>query len=122
MSVGRLDLLMTDVTLSWRREKKEKMTLVHDDLFSLNAKVSLVTGAARGIGRSMAIAPGFFVTDLTEPVWEKEEKQAWVRSRIPLGRPGTPDDIVGTIVYLVSPASDYLTGRVIFLDGGWMAS
>lgn len=69
-----------------------------------------------------AIAPGFFVTDLTAPVWETKEKREWIESRIPLGRPGTPDDIVGTIVYLVSPASDYLTGRVIFLDGGWMAS
>jgi len=59
------------------REKRE-MARAHDDLFSLNAKVSLVTG--------------------------------------------TPDDIIGTIVYLVSPASDYLSGRVIFLDGGWMAS
>jgi NAD(P)-dependent dehydrogenase (short-subunit alcohol dehydrogenase family) len=69
-----------------------------------------------------AIAPGFFVTDLTAPVWETKEKREWIESRIPLGRSGTPDDIVGTIVYLVSAASDYLTGRVIFLDGGWMAS
>lgn len=69
-----------------------------------------------------AIAPGFFVTDLTASVWQTKEKREWIESRIPLGRPGTPDDIVGTIVYLVSPASDYLTGRVIFLDGGWMAS
>jgi len=126
------------------------MTLAHDNLFSLNAKVSLVTGAARGIGRSMAIGlaeagsdlmlvdvledrikqtseevskkTGFFVTDLTASVWETKEKREWIESRIPLGRPGTPDDIVETIVYLVSPASDYLTGRVIFLDGGWMAS
>ena len=69
-----------------------------------------------------AIAPGFFATDLTEPVWQNEEKRAWVRSRIPFGRPGTPEDIAGTVVYLASPASDYVTGRVIFLDGGWMAS
>ncbi len=130
--------------------EKEKMTLAHDNFFSLNAKVSLVTGAARGIGRSMAIGlaeagsdlmlvdvledrikqtseevskkTGFFVTDLTASVWETKEKREWIESRIPLGRPGTPDDIVETIVYLVSPASDYLTGRVIFLDGGWMAS
>ena len=69
-----------------------------------------------------AIAPGFFVTDLTAPVWGSPEKQAWIQSRIPLGRPGSPEDIVGTAVYLASSASDYLTGRVIFLDGGWMAS
>ena len=64
-----------------------------------------------------AIAPGFFVTDLTAPVWEEEKKRDWVCSRILLGRPGTPDDIIETIVYLVSLASDYLTGRIIFLAG-----
>ena len=69
-----------------------------------------------------AIAPGFFVTDLTAAVWDNTEKRSWIQSRIPLGRPGNPDDIVGTAVYLASAASDYLTGRVIFLDGGWMAS
>ncbi|KPJ75834.1 MAG: hypothetical protein AMJ54_13815 [Deltaproteobacteria bacterium SG8_13] len=69
-----------------------------------------------------AIAPGFFVTDLTSPVWDSADKRAWIQSRIPLGRPGSPDDIVGTAIYLASAASDYLTGRVIFLDGGWMAS
>ena len=69
-----------------------------------------------------AIAPGFFATDLTAPVWEDETKNRWVTSRIPLGRAGVPDDITGTAIYLASPASDYLTGRVIFLDGGWMAS
>lgn len=69
-----------------------------------------------------AIAPGFFVTDLTTTVWDSKERRSWIQSRIPLGRPGSPDDIVGTAVYLASAASDYLTGRVIFLDGGWMAS
>lgn len=69
-----------------------------------------------------AIAPGFFATDLTASVWEAEEKRQWIKSRIPFGRPGEPDDIIGTATYLASPASDYLTGRVIFLDGGWMAS
>lgn len=69
-----------------------------------------------------AIAPGFFVTDLTTPVWESGKKREWIKSRIPFSRPGTPDDVIGTVTYLASPASDYLTGRVIFLDGGWMAS
>jgi NAD(P)-dependent dehydrogenase (short-subunit alcohol dehydrogenase family) len=69
-----------------------------------------------------AIAPGFFVTELTAPVWEEESRRSWVESRIPLGRPGAPEDIVGTAIYLAAPASDYLTGRVIYLDGGWMAA
>lgn len=69
-----------------------------------------------------AIAPGFFVTDLTSPVWEDPEYRERVMSRIPMGRTGTPADAAGTVVYLASSASDYLTGRVLFLDGGWMAS
>ena len=41
--------------------------------------------------------------------------------RTPLGRAGEPDDLIGTLLYLASPASDYLTGQVIFLDGGFTA-
>ncbi|MEW6263264.1 MAG: glucose 1-dehydrogenase [Thermodesulfobacteriota bacterium] len=72
--------------------------------------------------RVNAIAPGFFATDLTAPVWSDDRRRPNIEARIPLGRMGTPDDIAGTIVYLASAASDYLTGRVIYLDGGWMAS
>lgn len=69
-----------------------------------------------------AIAPGFFATDLTLPVWQEKTKRDWVQSRIPFERPGTPEDVTGTVVFLCSPASDYLTGQIIFLDGGWMAA
>jgi NAD(P)-dependent dehydrogenase (short-subunit alcohol dehydrogenase family) len=43
-------------------------------------------------------------------------------SRIPLGRFGQPQDIGNAVLYLASPAADYLTGEVIFIDGGWMSS
>lgn len=68
-----------------------------------------------------AIAPGYFRTDLTEPLFQDPARSRWIHSRIPLGRPGSPDDLGGVAVFLASRASDYLTGAVIFVDGGWMA-
>ena len=47
--------------------------------------------------------------------------EAEVNARIPMGRRGTPDDLVGLLVYLASPASSYVTGQVIAHDGGWTA-
>jgi 2-deoxy-D-gluconate 3-dehydrogenase len=69
-----------------------------------------------------AIAPGFFKTSLTEPVWQDTQKLDWALSRIPLKRCGVPEDISGTVVFLASSASDYMTGAVILVDGGWMAA
>lgn len=68
-----------------------------------------------------AIAPGYFRTPLTEPVFQDPVRAEWIRSRTPLGRPGVPWDLAGAAVFLASPASDYLTGTVMFVDGGWMS-
>jgi NAD(P)-dependent dehydrogenase (short-subunit alcohol dehydrogenase family) len=69
-----------------------------------------------------AIAPGFFQTQLTEPVWQDHKKFEWALSRIPLGRVGIPEDAAGAVIFLASPASDYITGEVLFVDGGWMSA
>jgi len=69
-----------------------------------------------------AIAPGYFRTELTEAVFADEQRRAWIVSRIPLGRPGTRDDLAGAVIFLASAASDYITGHVINVDGGWLAS
>ncbi len=68
-----------------------------------------------------AIAPGYYRTQLTEGLFRDEEGYRWVLSRIPLGRVGVPDDLAGAAVFLASSASDYVTGQVIFVDGGWIA-
>lgn len=68
-----------------------------------------------------AIAPGYFRTPLTEPVFQDPARADWIRSRTPLGRPGVPWDLAGAAVFLASAASDYLTGTVMFVDGGWMS-
>jgi NAD(P)-dependent dehydrogenase (short-subunit alcohol dehydrogenase family) len=69
-----------------------------------------------------AIAPGFFHTELTDAVFEDDERRAWVLSRIPMGRPGRPEDLAGAAVFLASNSSSYVTGHVIQVDGGWMAA
>lgn len=68
-----------------------------------------------------AIGPGYFRTDLTEPLFQDPERRRWVESRIPMGRWGTPEDLKGAVVFLASEASDYITGQVLFVDGGWLA-
>jgi 2-deoxy-D-gluconate 3-dehydrogenase len=68
-----------------------------------------------------AIAPGYYRTQLTEAFFRDEEGYRWVLSRIPLGRPGLPEDLAGAAVFLASSASDYVTGQVVFVDGGWIA-
>ncbi len=69
-----------------------------------------------------AIAPGYIATGLTEPLWRDSEFDAWVTKRCPQGRWGTPEDVAWPAVFLASPAADYITGQVIFVDGGWLAT
>lgn len=68
--------------------------------------------------RVNAIAPGFILTDLTRKLWSNPTMQAWNDANCPMKRLGETDDLVGTAVYLVSDASKFLTGQVIYVDGG----
>ena len=68
-----------------------------------------------------AICPGFVLTPLTEKLWADPTMRAWGEDRVPLGRLATPQDMVGTAVFLAAPASDYVTGQCIYVDGGFMA-
>ncbi|MEO0080653.1 MAG: 3-oxoacyl-[acyl-carrier-protein] reductase [candidate division WOR-3 bacterium] len=63
-----------------------------------------------------AVAPGFIATPMTERL-PAETRDAYIKM-IPLGRPGTPDDVAGLCLFLVSDAADYITGQVIRVDGG----
>ncbi len=67
-----------------------------------------------------SICPGYIRTPLTRPV-EESERGAYILNRVPVGRWGEPEDIAGTAVFLAAPASDFLTGQLIVVDGGWMA-
>ena len=66
-----------------------------------------------------AIAPGFFETDMTEPVKTMPQLYQEVIARTPAGRWGNPDELAGTAVFLASRASDFVTGATIVVDGGF---
>jgi gluconate 5-dehydrogenase len=72
--------------------------------------------------RANGIGPGYILSDMTRHLAEKPEFDAWVKSRTPAGRWGTPDDLVGAAVFLASPASDFVNGHVLYVDGGWLAA
>jgi len=68
-----------------------------------------------------AIGPGYIATDLTAPLQVDEDFNKWVLSKTPLARWGRPEDLAGTAVLLASGAGDFLTGQIIYVDGGWLA-
>jgi 2-deoxy-D-gluconate 3-dehydrogenase len=72
--------------------------------------------------RVNAIGPGWFTTDLTEPVQKNKERYAGIIGRIPMGRWGKPEELGGAAIFLASEASSYVTGQTIMVDGGWMSS
>ena len=67
-----------------------------------------------------AIAPGYIATDNTEALRDDPDRSASILARIPAGRWGKPEDFKGPIIFLASPASDYMSGTVMTVDGGWM--
>jgi NAD(P)-dependent dehydrogenase (short-subunit alcohol dehydrogenase family) len=69
-----------------------------------------------------ALGPGYFRTPMTEPFFQDPAHRKWIEERIPAGRVGTVEDLLGAVIFLCSDASDYLTGQVLYLDGGWLAS
>jgi gluconate 5-dehydrogenase len=74
----------------------------------------------RGI-RVNAIAPGFIVTDLTQKLWSQPVMQKWGLDNTPLKRLGKPEDMVGAAIFLASEASAFMTGQVVYVDGGFGA-
>jgi gluconate 5-dehydrogenase len=84
-------------------------------------KVLAVEWAKNGILVN-AIAPGYIATDLNQALIDDPKFDTWVKGRCPLGRWGTPEDIAWPVVFLASPAAGFMTGQVIFVDGGWLAT
>jgi gluconate 5-dehydrogenase len=84
-------------------------------------KALAVDWAPFGI-RVNGIGPGYIKTPMTEPLYTDSEFDAWVRQRTPLGRWGMPEDVTGTAVFLASDASAFITGQIIYVDGGWLAT
>jgi gluconate 5-dehydrogenase len=76
--------------------------------------------AAHGI-QANAIGPGYIDTEMNKALTANAEFDAWVKGRTPSGRWGLPKDLVGTAIFLASPASDYVNGQIIYVDGGMLA-
>jgi len=76
--------------------------------------------AAHGV-QVNAIAPGYIETDNTTALRADPVRNPAITARIPAGRWGKPDDFAGPVVFLASAASDYVSGEILLVDGGWMA-
>jgi len=76
--------------------------------------------SGRGVNAN-ALAPGFFRTELTEPVFSDPQLAAEQAAKTAIGRNGQPEDLVGPAVFLASQASQYVTGQIVYVDGGYSA-
>jgi len=65
-----------------------------------------------------ALCPGYFLTPLNRTFFESEVGQKIIKKNIPMGRLGSPEELKGTAIYLASPATDFMTGSAIVIDGG----
>jgi len=68
------------------------------------------------------IGPGYFKTELTKPLYENPEFDSWLCGRTPSNRWGEPEELIGALLFLSSPASSYTNGQMIYVDGGLLAS
>ena len=75
--------------------------------------------AGKGVNVN-AIAPGYVSTDNTEALRRDSQRSRAILERIPAGRWGEPEDFAGPVVFLASPASDYMHGAILTIDGGWL--
>ena len=76
--------------------------------------------AQHGI-QANGIAPGYFRTDLNTTLQADAEFDTWLRARVPAGRWAEPSELGGAVVFLASPASDFVNGQILVVDGGLSA-
>jgi len=83
-------------------------------------KVMALEWAQKGV-RVNAIAPTYFETELVAQLRNDPERFNFINERTPMGRWGYPSELEGIVVFLAAPASDFITGQTIYIDGGWTA-
>jgi gluconate 5-dehydrogenase len=72
--------------------------------------------------RVNGLAPGFVLTDLTRKLWSDPSMADWAKANTPIRRLGVPEDMVGTAIFLASPAAIFLTGQILYVDGGFTSA
>ena len=100
------------------------------NVISYTAAKSALGGLVRGLSNELVplgiqvngIAPGFIETDINDRVRKDKARFEFLTSRIPIGRWGKPEDLAGVTLFLSSKASDYVSGVVIPVDGGYLAN
>jgi gluconate 5-dehydrogenase len=97
------------------------------------APYTVAKGGIKMLSRAMAaewaqfdiqvntVGPGYILTEMNTALIQNPEFDAWVKSSNPAKRWGKPEEVVGTVVYLASPASNYVNGQIIYVDGGWLS-
>jgi NAD(P)-dependent dehydrogenase (short-subunit alcohol dehydrogenase family) len=83
-------------------------------------KVMALEWAKKGV-RVNAIAPTYFETELVTQIRNDQQRFDFINERTPMGRWGQPEELEGTVIFLATPASDFITGQTIYIDGGWTA-
>ena len=81
-------------------------------------KVMALEWAKQGV-RVNAIAPNYFQTELMSQLRNDPERFNFINERTPMGRWGYPEELEGIVIFLAAPASDFITGQTIYIDGGW---
>ena len=81
-------------------------------------KVMALEWAKQGV-RVNAIGPTYFETELVSQIRNDPERFNFIKERTPMGRWGHPEELEGLVIFLASPASDFITGQTIYIDGGW---
>jgi gluconate 5-dehydrogenase len=84
-------------------------------------KSMAVEWAVSGI-QANAIGPGYMLTDMNQALMSNTDFNNWLMSRVPAKRWGNPDELVGAAIFLASPASNYINGQTIYVDGGMLAA
>ncbi len=99
-----------------------------------SAPYAATKGGLRTLTRAMAvdwakhniqvnsIGPGYYITEMTQPLADDPDFDAWLRRRTPAGRWGNPEELVGALILFSSAASDFISGQLLFVDGGITAA
>jgi gluconate 5-dehydrogenase len=87
-----------------------------------NLTKGMATEWARHGIQANGIGPGYFITELTQPLADDPVFDGWLRGRTPAARWGDPSELVGAAVFLASDASSFVNGHVLYVDGGLLAT